>query len=156
MTVWMYLINEWVTLLLCYYDDFSLLCITSCERGFCWVTFTTINTLLARSFHNDEIRHPRVENIVNILSIYQVIFRMGSFAFAPSKTGTFSQAAGTHGWHQDRIIIYWFLDNTLHNTPELVSCWYPQYQRSSINAYFTVTRIPFYHIPLSESRQLSP
>lgn len=50
MTVWMYLINEWFTLLLCYYDDFSLLCITSCHRGFCSVTFTTINTLQVHSF----------------------------------------------------------------------------------------------------------
>lgn len=50
MTVWMYLINEWLTLLLCYYDDFSLLCITSCNRGFCSVTFTTINTLRVPSF----------------------------------------------------------------------------------------------------------
>lgn len=50
MTVWMYLINEWLTLLLCYYDDFSLLCITSCDRGFCSVTFTTINTLWVHSF----------------------------------------------------------------------------------------------------------
>ena len=50
MTVWMYLINQWVTLLLCYYDDFSLLCITSCNRGFCSVIFTTINTLRVQSF----------------------------------------------------------------------------------------------------------
>lgn len=50
MTLWMHLINEWVTLLLCYYDDFSILCITSCNRGFCSVTSTTINTLRVCSF----------------------------------------------------------------------------------------------------------
>ena len=50
MTVWMYLINEWVTLLLCYYNDFSLLCITSCNRVFCSATFTTVNSLRVHSF----------------------------------------------------------------------------------------------------------
>lgn len=70
MTVWMYLINEWVTLLLCYYDDFSLLCITSCNRGFCSVTFATINTLWVHSFRLcGDFSQPCKENIYLIFQI---------------------------------------------------------------------------------------
>lgn len=70
MTVWMYLINEWVTLLLCYYDDFSLLCITSCNRGFCSVTFATINTLWVHSFRLcGDFSQPCMENIYLIFQI---------------------------------------------------------------------------------------
>lgn len=72
MTLWMHLINQWVTLLLCYYDDFSILCITSCNRGFCSVTSTTINTLQMCSFR---LCQPSMENIIKII-IYRVFVHL--------------------------------------------------------------------------------
>lgn len=59
-------------------------------------------------------------------SIKSLFVRLASFTSALSKTGTLSQRKGlVRGWHQDSIIIYWFLDNTLPNTPEPASCRYP-------------------------------